>query len=74
MKRFIKRVLKEQKELGAKCVKLERFVLNEDNLKQLSVKEQKLMWQQLGFMEAYYKILTSRITVYNNMYPDDKII
>ena len=61
MEEYVKRLLDEEKELRTRCEKCEKFISNEDNLKKLSVEEQRLMWQQLGFMEAYYKVLTCRI-------------
>lgn len=61
MEEYVKRLLDEEKELRTRCEKFEKFISNEDNLKKLSVEEQRLMWQQLGFMEAYYKVLTCRI-------------
>jgi len=63
MEDYVKRMLDEEKQLRLKCEKLEDFVSNEDNLKKLSLEEQKLMWQQLGFMEAYYKVLVKRINL-----------
>ena len=61
MKDYVKRMLDEEKELRTRCKKFEKFVSNEDNIKTLSTEEQKLMWQQFGFMEAYYKVLTRRL-------------
>jgi DNA-binding transcriptional regulator GbsR (MarR family) len=61
MKEYVKRMLDEEKELRTKCQKFENFVSNSDNIKALSEEEQKLMWQQLGFMEAYYKVLARRL-------------
>lgn len=61
MKDYVKRMLEEEKQLRKRCEKLDNFVSNADNIKALSEEEQKLMWQQLGFMEAYYKILARRL-------------
>ena len=63
MEEFVKRLLDEEKELRTRCEKLEKFIGNKDNVDILSLKEQRLMWQQLGFMEAYYKTLVSRIEI-----------
>ena len=61
MEDYVKRMLEEEKDLREKCEKFEKFTSNEDNLKKLSSEEVKDMWQQFGFMEAYYKILVRRI-------------
>lgn len=61
MEDYVKRMLEEEKQLRMRCQKFEKFVSNADNIKALSEEEQKLMWQQLGFMEAYYKILARRL-------------
>ncbi len=61
MKDYVKRMLEEEKQLRTRCEKFENFVSNAGNIKALSEEEQKLMWQQLGFMEAYYKVLARRL-------------
>ena len=63
MEEYVRRLLDEEKELRTRCEKLEKFISKENNIKKLSLKEQELMWQQFGFMEAYYKVLVSRINL-----------
>ena len=41
MEEYVKRLLDEEKELRTRCEKFEKFISNEDNLKKLSVEEQR---------------------------------
>ena len=61
MKDYVKRMLEEEKQLRTRCEKFEKFAHNDDEFKKLSADEVKDMWQQFGFMEAYYKVLVRRI-------------
>jgi len=63
MEDYVKRMLVEEKELRTRCEKFEKFIDNKENINKLSIKEQRLMWQQLGYMEAYYKTLINRIEI-----------
>ena len=61
MEDYVKRMLEEEKQLRTRCEKFEKFARNDEEFKKLSADEVKDMWQQFGFMEAYYKILARRI-------------
>ena len=61
MKEYVKRLLDEEKDLRTKCEKLEAFISDEDKVKDISLENKKLMWEQFAFMQAYYKVLVCRI-------------
>ena len=61
MKEYVKRLLDEEKDLRIKCEKLEAFISDEDKVKDISLENKKLMWEQFAYMQAYYKVLVCRI-------------
>lgn len=63
MKEYVKRLIKEADDLAVKCEKLQAFAYDKSKLDKLSIEQQKLMWQQMSFMEGYYKILEKRIGI-----------
>ena len=61
MKEYVKRLLDEEKDLRTKCEKLEAFISDEDKVKDISLENKRLMWEQFAYMQAYYKVLVCRI-------------